>query len=76
MPSSRLVTLTEDAASPASSPSKDKSVPVPGPAALAFPDDAVDAPKLVDLLGRIGEAQAEIDRLYARWSELQERASS
>ena len=41
-----------------------------------LPENAVDAPKLVDLLGRIGEAQADIDRLYARWSELQERASS
>ncbi|MCM3875550.1 MAG: ATP-binding cassette domain-containing protein, partial [Thermoanaerobaculia bacterium] len=39
------------------------------------PAHASDAPKLVTLLAALEEKQAEIDRLYARWSELQRLAS-
>ncbi|MGZ6989452.1 MAG: ABC transporter ATP-binding protein, partial [Thermoanaerobaculia bacterium] len=37
--------------------------------------NASDAPKLVALLAALEEKQAEIDALYARWSELQRLAS-
>jgi ATP-binding cassette subfamily F protein uup len=39
------------------------------------PDNVSDAPKLVELLRLIEEKQSEIDRLYARWSELEALAS-
>ena len=35
------------------------------------PENASDAGRLVELLRAIDERQAEIDRLYARWSELE-----
>jgi ATP-binding cassette subfamily F protein uup len=35
------------------------------------PENVSDAAKLVDLLAAIAEKQAEIDRLYARWAELE-----
>jgi ATP-binding cassette subfamily F protein uup len=38
------------------------------------PAHASDAPKLVALLAALAEKQAEIDRLYARWSDLQRLA--
>ena len=40
------------------------------------PAHASDAPKLVAVLAALGEKQAEIDRLYARWSELQRLVSN
>jgi ATP-binding cassette subfamily F protein uup len=36
------------------------------------PEVAVDAPRLVTLMGEIDTARGEVDRLYARWAELQE----
>ena len=40
------------------------------------PAHASDAPKLVAVLAALEEKQAEIDRLYARWSDLQRLASN
>ena len=39
------------------------------------PENAADGPKLVELVARIDRCQAEIDRLYERWEELERRAS-
>ena len=39
------------------------------------PENATDGPRLVELFGKLGERQAEIDGLYARWDELHRRAS-
>ena len=36
----------------------------------ALPELASNASRLVELIGQIESAQAEIDVLYARWSEL------
>ena len=38
------------------------------------PAHASDAPKLVAVLAALEEKQAEVDRLYARWSELEKAA--
>jgi ABC transport system ATP-binding/permease protein len=38
------------------------------------PEVAVDAGRLVTLMEEIATARAEVDRLYARWAELQEMA--
>ncbi len=40
------------------------------------PAHVSDASRLVALLAALEEKQAEIDRLYARWSELQRLASN
>jgi ATP-binding cassette subfamily F protein uup len=40
------------------------------------PAHASDAPKLVALLAALDEKQAAVDRLYARWSDLQRLASN
>jgi ATP-binding cassette subfamily F protein uup len=40
-------------------------------AASEHPDNASDHAKLVALLASVDERQAEVDRLYARWSELE-----
>jgi ATP-binding cassette subfamily F protein uup len=37
------------------------------------PENATDGEKLVDLLGQIEDRQGEIDRLYTRWSDLEEK---
>ena len=37
------------------------------------PAHASDAAKLVAVLAALEEKQAEVDRLYARWSELEEK---
>ena len=37
------------------------------------PAHASDAPKLVAVLAALEEKQAEVDRLYARWAELEEK---
>ena len=39
------------------------------------PDHASDAPKLVAILAALEEKQSEIDRLYARWEELERLAT-
>ena len=39
------------------------------------PDHASDAPKLVAILAALEEKQAEVDRLYARWEELERLAA-
>jgi len=39
------------------------------------PDHASDAPKLVAILAALEEKQSEIDRLYARWEELERLAA-
>jgi ATP-binding cassette subfamily F protein uup len=39
------------------------------------PDHASDAPRLVAILAALEEKQAEIDRLYARWEELERLAA-
>jgi ATP-binding cassette subfamily F protein uup len=39
------------------------------------PDHASDAPKLVAILAALEAKQAEIDRLYARWEELERLAA-
>jgi ABC transport system ATP-binding/permease protein len=42
-------------------------------AASEHPDSASNAARLVELLATIGQKQAEVDRLYARWTELEEK---
>jgi ATP-binding cassette subfamily F protein uup len=37
------------------------------------PENASDAARLVDLLRQIDERRAEVDRLYARWAELESK---
>lgn len=37
----------------------------------ARPETAANATRLVELTQEMGAAQAEIDRLYARWAELE-----
>jgi ATP-binding cassette subfamily F protein uup len=45
-------------------------------AASEHPDNASDHAKLVALLATVDERQAEVDRLYARWSELEAKLTS
>ncbi len=40
------------------------------------PENASNGPRLVELLGAMGEKQAEVDRLYARWAELEGRKAA
>jgi ATP-binding cassette subfamily F protein uup len=44
-------------------------------AASEHPDNASNAARLVDLLRTIDERRAEVDRLYARWAELEAKLS-
>jgi ATP-binding cassette subfamily F protein uup len=37
------------------------------------PRHASDAPRLLELLAAVERQQAEVDRLYARWAELEEK---
>jgi hypothetical protein len=40
------------------------------------PENASDAARLVRLLREINERRAEVDRLYARWAELETKRES
>jgi ATP-binding cassette subfamily F protein uup len=40
-------------------------------AEVASPAVASNGPRLIELTTKLGETRAEIDRLYARWAELE-----